>query len=63
MTLTVSLSQVGGEGLTSNAGSTTLVPLLLRAPGGPGLWNGTAAHILSCRNAGTLSYHRVKIKG
>lgn len=55
--------RLGRRKLTSKAGPTTLVPLPLRAPGGPGLWNGTAAHILSCKNAGTLSYHKVKIKG
>lgn len=38
-------------------------PLALKAPDGPGLLNGTAAHTLTRRHAGTLSYHKVKIKG
>lgn len=56
-------SQVGERKTPPNAGPIALVPSPLQAPDGPGLLNGTAAHTLTRRHAGTLSYHKVKIKG
>lgn len=57
-----SLTPGWGREAAPNAGSPTLVPLSLLAPGGPGLRDGTAARTLTRRHAGTLSYHKVKIK-